>query len=128
MNLLLDTHAVLWAVAAPENLPPPVSDALVDRRNGVFVSAVNTWEMAIKAGLGRLDAPFGELPRIFEDAGFEELPVTVSHTLLVKDLPNHHRDPFDRLLLAQAMAEELTLVTRDSQLHAYGVPVFWPAA
>ena len=125
MNLLLDTHALLWAVSEPQRLAPRAAALIIDPGNSVYVSAVNTWEMVIKAGLGRLEAPFGELSRIFEATGFFELPVTIAHSLRVLELPALHRDPFDRLLVAQALEEGLTLVSRDSAVAAYGAPVVW---
>lgn len=98
MRLLLDTQAFLWAVGAPEQLPTRVAGLVADRANDVFVSAVNTWELALKAGLGRVRLPFGDLAPMVLRSGFDELPVTIAHTLRVRELPRHHRDPFDRLL------------------------------
>ncbi len=124
MRLLLDTHALLWALAEPEKLPPRVADALTSRRNTVYASAVNTWELAIKAGLGRVHLPFADLQATIEQAGFAELPVSIAHSLRVRDLPPLHHDPFDRLLVAQAIDESLTLVTGDPAIGPYPVQIF----
>ena len=125
MNLLLDTHALLWALAAPEKLPETVADALVSPRNAVFVSAVSTWELVIKAGLGRLELPFPDLASAIGRAGFVELSITVQHSLRVHDLPHHHRDPFDRLLVAQAQDEGMFLVSGDRAFRSYPVQTLW---
>ena len=125
MRLLLDTHALLWALAEPEKLPPRVADAISSQRNTVYVSAVNTWELAIKAGLGRVQLPFADLQATIEQAGFAELAVSIAHSLRVRDLPHLHRDPFDRLLVAQAIDESLTLVSGDAACASYPVQIFW---
>ena len=125
MDLLLDTHVLLWALSDPSQLAPRVGAAIGDPRNDVYVSAVNTWELVIKASLGRVDLPFAELGDVLEETGFTELPVTIPHTLRVRDLPNHHRDPFDRLLVAQALAEKMTLVSADAVVQSYPVTVMW---
>lgn len=124
MRLLLDTHIVLWAVLEPEQLTAEARAALEDARNEVFVSAVTAWEMAIKQSLGKLtlDRPAELwLPEALEKTGFATLDVSLESALRVRALPWHHRDPFDRLLIAQSMTEGLTLVTRDAVLAGYGV-------
>ncbi|MFQ5954314.1 MAG: type II toxin-antitoxin system VapC family toxin [Kiloniellales bacterium] len=83
------------------------------------------WELAVKAGLGRIDLPFADLQSTIEQAGFAELTVTIAHTLRVRDLPQHHRDPFDRLLVAQAVDEALTLVSGDHAIRSYPVQTLW---
>ena len=125
MRLLLDTHVLLWIFLEPNRLPPRVAEAIRTPRNEVYVSAVSTWEIAIKAGLGRVEVPFEELETTLADTGVVELPVTIAHTLLVRDLPDHHRDPFDRLLVAQALAEAMTLVTHDHAIRDYAIPTMW---
>ncbi len=125
MSLLLDTHTLVWALAEPEKLPPRVADAITSPRNAVYASAVSTWELAIKAGLGRIELPVAGLERSIAAAGFDELPVTLSHTLRVRDLPNFHHDLFDRLLIAQALEEGLRLVSGDAALRPYPVRIFW---
>ncbi len=125
MRILLDTHALLWAMATPKRLPKRAATAIRDPANEVFVSAVSTWEIAIKGSLGRIDADVAEIAAAFDEAGIVELPVAVAHTLLLREMPPHHRDPFDRLLIAQALANGLTIATRDPAFGAYGVHVIW---
>lgn len=120
--LLLDTHVLLWALTDDPRLDPTAREAIVDGRTEVLVSAASTWEMAIKSRLGKLRIP-DDLIQQLEAARFEHLPVTLEHGLAVGGLPDHHRDPFDRLLVAQAQVEQLTLVTHDPQLHRYDVTV-----
>lgn len=120
MNLLLDTHALLWALADVEELHPVARDAIEDTGNEVFASAASVWEMAIKSSLGKLDMP-DDLSDQLTWAGIRSLPVVVRHAHAVKDLPMHHRDPFDRLLVSQARLEGLTLVTRDATITQYQI-------
>jgi len=125
LNLLLDSHALYWILVEPEKLSAAATAATIDPDNTVFVSSINTWELAIKAGLGRLDLPFDEVVPSIHRLGFKELPVTISHSLAVRGLPNHHRDPFDRLLVAQAICEGLVVVTRDPEIARYPVEMLW---
>lgn len=125
MRLLLDTHVALWAVVDPSRLPPRTRQALVNEANAVVVSAASLWEIAVKFRLRR-GAP-GDMPLSaadaaleFEAAGFELLTITPQHALTVADLPPIHADPFDRMLIAQARAEPLHLITRDAAVAAYG--------
>ncbi len=121
MRILLDTHVLLWALATPERLPDEMRRQIADRSNDVLFSAASIWEIAIKAGLGRDDFKV-DPRRVLETAaasGFIELPVAASAALVVADLPPHHKDPFDRLLVAQAMSEPAVLFTADSRLTAY---------
>jgi PIN domain nuclease of toxin-antitoxin system len=131
VNLLLDTHALLWALAGDPRLGPAAVAAIADRANAVYASAASAWEMAIKVGLGKLDVPpdIGAwLPDELRASGIAPLAVTVEHAAGVEELPRHHADPFDRLLIAQAIAENLVIVTVDRQLAHYGVRLFEPAA
>ena len=121
MRLLLDTHVLLWWLTGAK-LTRPAHEAIAEPTNQVFVSPATTWELVIKAGLGRLTMP-AELPDVLEAQNLLPLPVTLAHSLAVGGLPPVHRDPFDRLLIAQALHEGLTLVTRDEQIKAYDVPV-----
>jgi PIN domain nuclease of toxin-antitoxin system len=124
LRLLLDTHAALWWAADDERLTDRAGELLEDPESEVLVSAVVVWEAAIKRSVGKLDA----LDTWFEpmlDAGAAVLPVTIEHAAATAHLPWHHRDPFDRLLVAQAQVENATLVSRDSELSAYGVVVAW---
>ncbi len=124
-RLLLDTHALVWALSAPRRLPTRVAKIVRDAENDVYVSAVGTWEIAIKSALGKIDADVAAMADGARDADFEELPVTIAHTVHLRTLPSHHRDPFDRLLVAQALVEHLTIVTHDPVIARYSVPVFW---
>lgn len=125
MRLLLDTHALIWALEAPERLPPTVLDMLHKAGVAVFTSAASTWEIAIKVALGRLLFPIAELPGALADAEFKELPVRIVHGLEIAQLPLIHRDPFDRLLVAQARRENLILVTRDAAIRRYPIDTLW---
>lgn len=118
MRLLLDTHIYLWAVAGSPRLGPPVR-RLIEGADEVYVSAASIWEVAIKARLGKLEADPHALAAAIEPSGFTELPVRASHAAGVGALDRHHDDPFDRLLLAQALAEPLRLVTADAALARY---------
>lgn len=118
MRLLLDTHVFLWVMANDARLPAAGRELILEA-DEVMVSAASIWEIAIKARIGKLRADAGYLAERLEAGGFVELPVTARHAALVTHLPDHHTDPFDRLLIAQAMAEPLLLVTVDRQLAPY---------
>lgn len=120
MNLLLDTHVLIWWDEG-RRLAAEARRAIADA-DSVYVSAASAWEVAIKTGLGRL-RPIRTVEQAVDQSGFLELPVTFRHAERVGKLPPHHRDPFDRLLIAQADVEELTLVTRDAVFARYGVGV-----
>lgn len=125
MKLLLDTHVCLWALSDPGKLVSEVADALVDPKNEVNVSAVSAWEIAIKQSLGKLALPGPAedwLPMALAQTGIEWIPVTSADALRVRALPWFHRDPFDRLLIAQAMAG-YTLVSKDDRLKPYDVTI-----
>lgn len=121
----MDTHALLWAVSEPRRLPPAVAEQVSDASVLVYASAASAWEIAIKAALGKLTADARVLARGIHDAGFTELPVTIAHASRLRDLPPLHRDPFDRLLVAQALDEGLTIVTHDAFIARYPVPTLW---
>lgn len=128
MRLLLDTHTFLWAVLEPHKLSAAASAALTDPTSRVTMSAVNAWEIAIKTSLGKLPmAPDGpeRLQAVAASTQFGVLPVTVEHAFAVRELRWHHKDPFDRLLVAQAKVEGMTLVSDDVILSRYGVDVLW---
>ncbi|MDQ0142888.1 type II toxin-antitoxin system VapC family toxin [Cupriavidus necator] len=118
MRLLLDTHIYLWAVADDRKLSK-AARKMISEAEKVFVSSASIWEASIKAGLGKLDADVNELVSAIDTSGFTELPVRAAHAALVRNLPDIHRDPFDRLLIAQAMYEPLRLLTADGHLAAY---------
>lgn len=118
MRLLLDTHLFLWCVTDSPRLNTEARRSIVSA-DEVYVSAASIWEAAIKAGLGRLQGDVARLAEAIRDSGFLELPVTALHAARVAELPSHHRDPFDRLLVAQAMTEPLILLTADAALLPY---------
>lgn len=122
MKLLLNTHAFLWWMAGDSSLSSGAADAIADGANSVWVSAASVWEMAIKKALGKLIMP-DDLETALETCGFRALPITVGHALRAGALPRHHDDPFDRMLIAQAQLEGLTIVTRDDRFLAYGIPL-----
>ena len=121
MILSLDTHVLLWWLDDPNQLSKPAKKAISDGRNSVYVSAAVAWEIAIKKALGKLDAP-DDLEAVIAANRFLPLPVTIPHALALLSLPNHHRDPFDRILIAQALHEGFRLVTRDVEIARYPVP------
>lgn len=124
MKLLVDTNILLWWFLRSDRLPAKVRATLADAANGVFASAVSTWEIAVKSAIGRLSLP-GEpgqyLPDRFRRAQIQELPISATHTYGVFALPKHHADPFDRLLIAQAQFEGMTIVTADRTFKKYDV-------
>ncbi len=122
MRLLLDTHALLWWLAGGDELTAAAHEAIAASGSVVHVSAASAWEMSIKRAKGRLDSPT-DLVDAMAANGFAELAIHVAHAELAGALPPHHADPFDRLLIAQARIEGLTIVTRDPAFEAYGVPL-----
>lgn len=124
-TLLLDTHALVWALSAPRRLPARVAAIIRDPSTDVYVSAASTWEIAIKSALGKIDADLAAIVGAARAAGFDELPITIAHTERLRALPAHHRDPFDRLLVAQALEERLTIVSHDRVIAAYPVTRLW---
>jgi PIN domain nuclease of toxin-antitoxin system len=125
MRLLLDTHLLLWLAEGSVRLPAEVAELVEDARTMPMFSAVSLWEVAIKGALDRADFTVQPqvLYRALLDNGYEELPVTGAHAVAVGNLPALHRDPFDRLLIAQAMVEGVILLTSDAQVAAYPAPV-----
>jgi PIN domain nuclease of toxin-antitoxin system len=120
MRLLLDTHALLWALLAPARLSPTAADAIEDGANEVFVSVVSAWEIEIKRAKGKLPIPV-PLSDALAEQRFRTLPVILRYALAVESLPRRHRDPFDRMLIAQAHIEGMTLVTSDREVRHYPV-------
>lgn len=121
MRLLLDTHTILWWLDDSSELSDDVK-GLLDTEPAVYLSAVSPWEIAIKQSLGKLEGP-NDLAERARDSQFTPMPVTAGHGVRAGQLPAHHRDPFDRLLIAQAQIEGLTLVTRDKWIPQYEVQV-----
>lgn len=118
MRLLLDTHIALWAIVDSPRLPKGTRDLMVEATE-VYVSAASVWEVAIKRSLGKLDVEAERFAAAVLDSGFLSLPITDRHAAGVQRMPLHHADPFDRLLIAQAIAEPLRLLTADAQLLPY---------
>lgn len=128
MKLLLDTHVLLWWHNEPSRLSETAHDAIRDFDNEIFLSVVSGWEIQIKAQLGklRLSKPLSIILEQEQSTNaFRLLPVTMAHVFALDLFPLHHRDPFDRLLIAQAHQEEMTLVAHDLKLSAYAVPLLW---
>ena len=121
MNLLLDTHVLLWALEDHPSLSLAARSAITDGGNLVFVSAATAWEITIKSALGKLRAPTTGYLEELRRHRFTPLDITTEHALAVETLPLHHADPFDRILVAQAQVERLTLVTRDARIRMYPV-------
>jgi PIN domain nuclease of toxin-antitoxin system len=124
LDLLLDTHVFVWAVADPSRLDRHMLAALALPENRVVVSAVTAWEIAIKRAAGRLRFPLDLFDATVDRMGCEILPIWPAHSIAAGALPRHHNDPFDRMLIAQALTEGLTLVTSDQTSRRYDVPVF----
>jgi PIN domain nuclease of toxin-antitoxin system len=121
--LLVDTHALLWGLGDVSRLSPAAREAL-GAGGPAYVSAASLWEISIKQASGKLQAPANLIEKV-ADAKFDELAVTFRHAIIAGSLPPHHADPFDRMLVAQAQSEGLTLVTCDPNIVAYEVPVLW---
>ena len=119
MNLLIDTHVLLWWIQDSKQLGKRARALIRDNATSIWVSSVSIWEISIKTALGKLDQQ--ELNRKLEQNGFRPLSITWDHALAVRDLPLHHRDPFDRILIAQSIVEDLTLMTADAAIQAYDV-------
>ena len=121
MNILLDTHIALWAITDSPRLNTAARDHILNPSNSVFTSAASIWEITIKHALRRDEMPISGKRAIvlFAASGYEMIDITVTHAAAVGDLPDHHRDPFDRMLIAQAISEPFHLLTHDSVLKAY---------
>ena len=121
MNILLDTHVALWAITDHPRLTPQARDLILSPRATVWISAATVWEIAIKHGLGRGDMPVSgeEALGYFRSAGYQFLSVEPEHAAAVEALPGHHQDPFDRLLVAQALTEPMRLITHDAMVARY---------
>jgi PIN domain nuclease of toxin-antitoxin system len=124
LRLLLDTHVVLAWLLGDSDLGPRAGRQLEDDSNQLIVSAVVVWEVAIKRALGKLEVPMTFVADVVQSDALK-LPVTLQHAAGVEYLPQHHRDPFDRLLISQARIEGMTLVSSDTTMQAYDVPVLW---
>src|SRR5262249_14015412 len=125
MRLLLDTHVLIWALSTPRSLPKATAAKIVDPANTIHVSAASIWEIAIKAALGKIDAQPHTVASAAKATGFVELPISFSHSVRVRELAPHHRDPFDRMLVAQALDEGLSIVSQDEVFALYSAPRVW---
>lgn len=127
MNLLLDTHTFLWFINGDSELSSHAKTSIEAPNNISFVSIASLWEIAIKVNLGKLDIfrPFHELEQQIQRNGFQVLPITFKQTEIISQLTSYHRDPFDRVLIAQAIDQDLTLISKDTLFVHYSVPVLW---
>lgn len=128
MRILIDTHAFLWWLAGNERLSQPARAVIDNRENTVLLSAASAWEITTKHRLGKLpgaDVVAGDIMAAIADHGFQPLPITVAHAERAGRLPGPHRDPFDRMLIAQALAHDLPLVSNESLFDRYGVRRIW---
>jgi PIN domain nuclease of toxin-antitoxin system len=122
LRLLLDTHSYIWAIARPSELSAAARQAIEGLDSQRFVSVASLWEMTIKRSVGKLDLPDNYMDGV-DHIGGRLLPIGAAHVKQLQSLPLYHRDPFDRMMIAQALEENLTVVTRDRAFRAYGVPV-----
>lgn len=126
MRVLPDTHVLLWALFQHQRLSGPAAAAIADTSNVVFASAVSPYELEWKRAIGKLKLPeVFDWRHAFRVSGYEPLSLSVEHAQFAARLPIHHRDPWDRLIVAQAGIETMTLITRDERMSAYGVPALW---
>ena len=121
MRILLDTHALLWWLSDDESIGEKARSQIADPENIIVVSAASLWEIAIKQGLGKVVADLAEIEREIAHQGMMRMGIEADHLIELVALPNHHRDPFDRMLVAQARAEDMLLMTADTQIAAYSV-------
>ena len=121
-RLLLDTHVLLWWLSDDPQLGQTTRQVIADPRNDVYISAASTWEISIKRSLGKLSAP-EDMDSIIDNEGFDKLPISLFHGDQAGILPGHHKDPFDRMLVAQAQSEGLVVVTNDEKITRYGIRV-----
>jgi PIN domain nuclease of toxin-antitoxin system len=120
MKLLLDTHILIWWLSQDRRLSQLETDIITDPDNLIFVSAATAWEIAVKKIIGKLETP-DDLPAALAANNFLELPITVDHSQKLYQLPLHHNDPFDRIMVAQAISEDLTFMTRDAKIALYEI-------
>jgi PIN domain nuclease of toxin-antitoxin system len=122
MKLLLDTHILIWWLSKASRLSQTEIDLITDSDNFIFVSAATAWEIAVKKMIGKLEAP-DDLPAALAVNNFLELPITIEHSQKLYQLPLHHNDPFDRIMVAQAISEDLTFMTRDAKIALYDIRI-----
>ena len=124
MKFLLDTHVLLWWLSDNKSLTTKAATAIRNGENTICVSAATAWEISIKRALGKLKAP-DDLEKVLVSNSFQQLPISLQHGLVAGALPHHHDDPFDRMLIAQAKTEQLTIITHDIRMEKYGVSILW---
>jgi len=126
MRYILDTHAILWCTDRRNNkLSPKAEEAIIDQKNSIFISSASLWEIAIKKGLGKIDVSFDRLLDELDRVGFSVLHAESKYLQKVIDLPQIHKDPFDRLIIATALVEDMTLITSDDNIQKYDVRWVW---
>lgn len=128
MKCLLDTHAFIWLITDDGRLSVKAKSAILDSRTTLYLSSASIWEMMIKSSLGKLKLPGHTesfIQKQLEATQIQELPITFKHALHLQNLPNHHKDPFDRMLVAQALAEKLTILTIDPLISQYSAKTHW---
>ena len=127
MNILLDTHSFIWFFNGDEQLPVAIKEMIENISNNCFISIGSIWEIAIKVNLGKLDlmGDFTSIASFISENRIEIVPVTFKHVEKLLRLSLHHRDPFDRIIIAQAISEDLTVATKDIIFHHYGVKIIW---
>ena len=129
MKVLLDTHAFLWWIGDDPSLSTKARQVIADAENEVYLSAVSIWEMAIKARAGKLNILSGDIEQFINqhirENKFQPLPITLHHSARVHALSNHHRDPFDQMLVAQSQVEKFPIISADKMIHSYAVDIIW---
>lgn len=127
MNLLLDTHALIWFLSGDESLSKKAREIIEDEKNQNFISVGSIWEIAIKLSLGKIELKngFNNFLKLIENNGFEILPISFSHLMVLSELEFIHRDPFDRLIIAQAISEEMSIITKDEHIRNYKCKTLW---
>ena len=127
MNMILDTHALIWFLSGDKNMSEKAKAAIEDQGRTKFVSIASIWEMAIKISLGKLKIPkgFEYFLKLIEENGFLVLPIEIEHTVVISTLDFIHRDPFDRVLIAQSKTNKIPIVTRDNTIRLYDVETIW---
>ncbi len=127
MNLLIDTHALIWFITDNDKLPLKTKQIIENKENNCYVSIATYWEIGIKNSIGRLDlkSDLEEIFQIIEETGFETLPITTNQILKNANLEFHHQYPFDRIIIAQSLTEKMTIITKDRQFENYNVPIIW---
>lgn len=127
MDLLLDTHPFIWFLNGDDQLSPNLKNIIADTSNKCLLSIASLWEIAIKSSLGKLElkGDFNHIAGFLNDNDIELLPITFEHLQRLMQLPLHHRDPFDRVIIAQALTEGLPIATKDDNFPAYGVNIMW---